>query len=94
MSYQIAGRVTIDLSADLDTFDPGYDDRRRLDVLHRCPDGVEVVIQLGQRQYLTEGAVQWIHEHGDRLRITIEGPFPDTLMDIVRATRAGHLGAA
>jgi len=84
----IAGSVVLDLSRE-----PGLDDdsrdRRTLARLLAVPDGASVVVNIGSRRFVTIDAARWLHEHGQRLDITIEGTDPDAVRDFVAAARSG-----
>lgn len=85
----ITGRVYISLVRE-----PGGDDwgcdRRALMMLASCPDGAEVVVDIGARAYVSEDAAQWLHEHDHRLQIFIHGSNPSAVATFVRAARAGE----
>lgn len=90
----IAGRVIVDLArVEESASEEARHDRRQLAVLEHCPDGAEVIIRIGRRQYVTQDAAHWLHEHDERLSITIEGDLPDAVLNFVRAARAGDWSA-
>lgn len=87
----IGGRIVIDLSAvSSDGWEEAHSDRHKLQVLDQCPDGVEVVVQIGQRRYISQDAAYWLHQHDARLQILIEGADPKAVQHFVAAARAGE----
>lgn len=69
--------LTATVTVSLDHLEPGYyqdvdrDDRYALQHLPWLPDGAHVVVLVGERQLLSPSAVQWLHDHVDRLHIEI-----------------------
>ena len=87
----IAGKVVVDLGEEIDdAFDQARHDRNKLQVLDRCPDGVEVLVDIGRRGYVSQDAIHWLHQHDARLNITIMGAEPDAVQTLVRCARAGE----
>jgi hypothetical protein len=64
-------------------------DRRQLMRLEECPDGADVVIDLGSRRHVVSDAACWIHQHDERLNITVQGEDPTAVSNLVRASRTG-----
>lgn len=85
----VTGCVRVDLSYEPDVCETT--DRRTLTVLEQCPDGVRVIVDLGDRRHITYDAVHYLHEHGSRLTIEVTGSNPETVALFVRAARAGDL---
>lgn len=83
----VTGCVRVDLSHEPEVFEST--DRRTLSVLEQCPDGVRVIVDVGDRRHVTYDAVHYLHEHGSRLQIEITGSNPETVAQFVRAARAG-----
>lgn len=88
----ITGATYVDLKVEPGTFDNR--DRRRLDLLSRCPDGSRVIVDIGRRRHLSEDAARWLHDNDHRLAIEIVGEDPDAVGVFVRAARAGDWSAA
>jgi hypothetical protein len=83
----ITGCVFIKL--DVDPTEDFSLDRRKLAALDRCPDGAEVLVDIGRRQFVTQDAASWLHRHDHRLSITIVGECPDAVGHFIAAARAG-----
>lgn len=64
-------------------------DRRALQVLDECPDGAVVIVDIGQREFVTEDAARWLHQHDHRLQIDIRGSQPIAVARFITAARAG-----
>ena len=95
----ISGCVIIDLDdTSIELEEAGYDagarDRRRLDILNRCPDGARVLVRIGRRRWISPDAARWLKDHEGRLQITIEGYEPESVLSFVLAARAGEWPAA
>ena len=84
----ITGELYVRLTVDPET--GSTIDRRKLAVLERCPDGAQVVVDIGRRQYVSQDAAVWLHEHDHRLSITIRGEHPEAIARFVAAARAGE----
>lgn len=67
----------------------GGADRRALSVLRQCPDGADVIVDIGDRDYVSQDAAIWLYEHDHRLRIDIRGSKPRAVQEFVGAARAG-----
>lgn len=87
----ITGEVVIDLSSE---GDPERSDRRRLAVLEHCPEGSRVVVNIGDRLFVTQDAARWLHQHDHRLTIVICGSRPHAVAQFIRAARAGEWSVA
>lgn len=85
----ITGRVMISLHREPDASDYARD-RRALSRLEESPDGAEVIVDIGARQYVSEDAAHWLHQHDHRLQIVIQGSSPSAVATFVRAARAGE----
>ena len=87
----ITGTVYVDLSQ-VDSAMALYQrgDRYLLDVLNRVPDGACVIVDIGDRSFVTQDAARWLHEHDHRLSIDIHGTDPDAVARFIRAGRAGE----
>lgn len=83
----IAGCLYVDLTREPDVYGSG--DRQALDVLERCPDGARVVVDIGRREFVTQDAALWLHNHDHRLSIEIRGESPEAIRRFVSAARAG-----
>lgn len=87
----IGGVIRIDLSEVDDSFyQLQRSDRHRLDVLSLVPDGVRVIVDIGDRRHVTQDAAVWLHEHDHRLEIEIHGTDPKAVADFIRAGRSGE----
>jgi hypothetical protein len=86
----ITGTVFIDLS-EVDTGMAQFQraDRYLLDVLSAVPDGARVVVNVGDRRYVSQDAAVWLHDHDHRLEIEIQGTDPRTVARFIRAARCG-----
>lgn len=93
----ITGCIYLDLTFDPMAVAPGelHDahDRRVLQRLSSCPDGVRVIVDIGRRKWVTHDAAVWLHEHDHRLQIEIRGEDPDAVRQFIRAGRAGRWDA-
>lgn len=67
----------------------GNADRRALRVLDECPDGAVVIVDIGDRDFVTDDAARWLHQHDHRLQIDIRGSRPAAVARFVTAARAG-----
>lgn len=83
----ITGAVTVDLTVEPELFDSR--DRQKLSVLSVCPDGVHVIVDIGRRQFVSQDAAVFLHEHDHRLDIVIHGDDPAAVLRYVQAARAG-----
>lgn len=83
----MTGAVRIDLS--VEPASAPSRDRKQLSMLEACPDGARVIVDIGQRTYVSQDAAIWIHDHADRLLIEIVGAYPDAVSRFVQAARAG-----
>lgn len=82
----ITGCVVIDLT----TEDRLHDvDGARLAELDLVPDGCEVVVNIGNRSYVSQRAADLLHEHDHRLSIRISGVSAAGVGRFVRAARDG-----
>lgn len=87
----ITGLVVIDLTVE----DLCHDvDGRQLEDLALVPDGGEVLVNVGNRRYVTQRAADILHEHDHRLLIRIAGTNPGTVGTFVRAARDGYWSVA
>lgn len=87
----ISGTIYVDLSmADGSTERGQRPDRYLLDVLPRVPDGARVVVDIGNRQRVSQDAAVWLHDHNHRLEIEIRGTNPEAVATFIRAGRAGE----
>lgn len=87
----IVGALHLDLSH---VEELGYpqrlnEDRKILDQLDRVPDGVKVTVYVGSRRFLGVGAMDYIHNNGQRLHIEIVGTEVTDVAALVRMTRSG-----
>lgn len=85
----ITGRIRIPLMTE-PSLDDLNRDRRALAVLEACPNGAQVLIDIGGRAYVSEDAARWLHDHDHRLSITIQGSDPRAVATFVRAARVGE----
>lgn len=83
----IGGVVTVDLTVEPELFDSR--DRQKLAVLGVCPDGVRVIVDIGRRQFVSQDAAFFLHEHDHRLSIEIHGEDPAAVLRYVQAARVG-----
>jgi hypothetical protein len=88
----ITGCVRINLSQDDYSSQLQRTDRHLLDVLHRVPDGARVVVDIGDRKFVTQDAAAWLHEHDHRLSIEIHGTNPEAVAAFIHAGRSGDWG--
>lgn len=86
----ISGTVYVDLSASDHSDLLQRTDRYLLDVLSMVPDGARVVVNIGDRQHVTQDAAVWLHEHDHRLVIDIQGTDPRAVARFVQAGRVGE----
>lgn len=85
----VTGAVYVDLTQEPDAARETHArDRQRLAVLEHCPDGARVVVDIGRRQYVTDDAARWLHQHEPRLLIEIIGQRPEGVLRFVQAARA------
>lgn len=89
----ITGTVTIALREVANFLEQSSADRRALDVLRHCPRGAHVVVDLGERTFVSEDAARALHEHDHDLQIEIRGSDPEAVARFVRAARAGSWDA-
>jgi hypothetical protein len=85
----VTGSVTIKLGEVNDAYDQCRLDRCRLDVLERVPDGAAVIVDIGDRQFVSQDAAIWIHRHIERLHIRIDGTDPASVRSFVSAAQGG-----
>jgi hypothetical protein len=83
----IRASVYVDLSAEPES--GSTLDRRKLSVLERCPTGAHVVVDFGQREFVSRDAAFWLHEQDSRLDIEIRAERPEAVARFVHAARAG-----
>jgi hypothetical protein len=88
----ITGAVHIDLTAADYSSQLARTDRHLLDVLNRVPDGARVVVDIGNRKFVTQDAAAWLHEHDHRLSIEIHGTHPEAVAAFIHAGRTGDWG--
>jgi hypothetical protein len=88
----VTGRITLSLEVEPD--EDWTRDRRVLAVLDRCPDGAEVVVDIGSRQHPTQDAAGWLCKHESRLIITISGSCPEAVSRFIQAARTGDVWGA
>jgi hypothetical protein len=88
----VTGRITVLLDVEPDT--NWTRDRRQLAVLDRCPDGAEVLVDIGNRQHPTPDAAGWLCKHESRLAITISGSCPEAVSRFIHAARSGDVWGA
>lgn len=87
----ITGTILIDLSGvdeSMAVYQRG--DRYLLDVLHMVPDAAHVVVDIGDRKFVTQDAATWLHEHEHRLSIEIRGTNPRAVQCFISAARSGE----
>lgn len=85
----IVGTIVIDISdiPALPWTQRDLEDRRALAQLERLPDGIKVIIEVGSRSLLGIGAMDYIHDHGERLDIEICGDDITNVAPLVRMAR-------
>lgn len=79
--------ANVDLAAD--PYSRQNTDRHMLDVLRAVPDGARVVVDIGNRQHVSQDAAVWLHDHDHRLEVEIRGTDPAAVSRFIRAGRAG-----
>lgn len=84
----ITGSVYVALP-ELEHGDQPHADRWALCVLDQCPDGASVVVDIGDRQYVTRDAAHWLKKNDHRLQIDIRGTKPEAVLRFVLAAREG-----
>jgi len=88
----ITGCILIDLSTEPT---PGDNrDRRLLDQLTAAPDGCRVVVNIGNRRFISQDAARWLHDHDHRLFIEIQGARTAAVARFVQAARSGDWSLA
>lgn len=85
----ISGAITIDLSQADFSSQLQRTDRYLLDVLKRAPEGARVIVDIGDRQHVTQDAAAWLHDHDHRLEIEVHGTSPEAVARFIRAGRTG-----
>gem|GEM_PF-2820896 len=86
----ITGSVYVDLTREPSIAgDDQGQDRRALDVLDRCPAGSHVVVDIGEREFVTRDAATWLGRNAERLLIEVRGTDLAAVTRFVRAGRAG-----
>lgn len=83
----ITGCVVIDLTAEDRLHDV---DGARLAELALVPDGCEVVVNIGNRPYVSQRAADLLSQHARRLLIKINGTNAAAVGAFVRAARRGY----
>lgn len=89
----LTASVYVDLSADPASLTDSPD-RFTLARLAYVPNGARVTVYVGSRQFPTIDAACWLHEHGERLHIEIQGDTAPITQAWLESARTGNpLGA-
>jgi hypothetical protein len=85
----IVGTIVLDVSdvPQLPWTQRDHEDRYILSQLERLPDGIKVIIDVGARSLLGIGAMDYVHDNGERLDIEFRGYDITNVAPLVRMAR-------